>query len=523
MAMDESHEGLNRGLITDAAAPGRLVTLAHAALRLRDRLVFSGVCWEIDKGEHWAVVGPNGAGKSTLVRALAGEIPVVRGAMFPDEPAQLRKQAVIVSFEKQRGIMAREERGETARYFRGDWDGGIRVRDLLRSPSFRMPAGSGDLLSECRVERLIDRRIRDLSSGEMRRVQIAVALAASPQLLILDEPFEALDAESRSQLADIIEGLMDRERAVVLVTHRRRDIVPNITHVLGVKDGRVVFQGPRTTLTPEAMDVLYSQPAPFSGNRPAAVLPHRGSGEARGAVLIDLRNVRVCYGGVAVFENLNWTVREGEHWAIYGPNGSGKTTLLRLIVGDHPQAYANAVWVFGQRRGSGSSIRDLRKQIGFVSSELQIRYDKEITAVEAVMSGFFASIGLYRHPGLQQMAAAGRWMDFLGIRHMAKRPFRHLSQGEQRMVLLARALVASPRLLVLDEPCQGLDRTNRRVILNILDQVARAGGTTILYVTHHLDEMPACVSRRLSLMGPDTGALREAGCKMSRLSASTAP
>jgi molybdate transport system ATP-binding protein len=370
------------------------------------------------------------------------------------------------------------------------------------------------MLSKCHVERFWDRRIRDLSSGEMRRVQIGLALAASPRVLILDEPFEALDAESRNELADLIQGLMDRERSVVMVTHRRQEILPNITHVMGVKDGHVVFQGPRETLlNTEAMDALYAQPAPFFDDLPDGMSPRGFASKARRATLIDLQNIRVAYSGVAVFENLSWTVREGEHWVVSGPNGSGKTTLLRLIVGDHPQAYANTVRVLGQRRGSGSIIRELKKEIGLVSSELQVRYVKNVTVLEAVISGFFASVGLYRHPGRQQTTAADRWLDFLGIQHLAGQPFKHLSQGEQRLVLLARALVTSPRLLVLDEPCQGLDRTNRRMILSILDRIAKADATTILYVTHHPEEIPACILRRLSLVRSGAGAFR-AVCSM---------
>jgi molybdate transport system ATP-binding protein len=180
----------------------------------------------------------------------------------------------------------------------------------------------------------------------LRRFQIALALAAATPLLILDEPFEGLDQSFREELARIISGLMTPDRSVVLVAHRRQEILPEITHVLGVKEGRVVFQGRREdVLSRERLEALFAPP-PASEARPP--LPAKGlkASEPAGA-LIELRDVTVAYGSRVVFKNLNWTVRPGEHWTISGPNGSGKTTLLRLIAGEHPQAYANRVSVFG--------------------------------------------------------------------------------------------------------------------------------------------------------------------------------
>ena len=161
---------------------------------------------------------------------------------------------------------------------------------------------------------------------------------------------------------------------------------------------------------------------------------------------------------------------------ILGPNGSGKTTLLNLITADNPQAYANRIYLFGRRRGSGESIWDIKQRIGIVSSEFQIRYRKPITAFEVVLSGFFDSVGLYRHASAGQKQMAEQWMAVLGIAHKSDKIFNQLSYGEQRMVLLARAMVKMPLMLILDEPCQGLDRTNRHRILEAIDIIGRRSG-----------------------------------------------
>jgi molybdate transport system ATP-binding protein len=482
-----------------------IVALRQAALRIRNRRILEGTSWEVRQGEHWAVVGPNGAGKSTLVRALAGAAPVVQGAIFPADPMRLRGQAAVVSFERQRGMMAREDQEEVHRHFSGDQAGGRRVEDF-----FSLPGGRARrrliLPPAFRIEHLLDRRIRELSTGEIRRFQIALALASAPRLLILDEPFEGLDFSFRSELAVIINGLMDSERAVVLVAHRRREILPHITHILGVKDGAVVFQGPREEPSvQEGWQALYAAHSPPRIRLPLSTGLKAGPSAEP---LIELHDVTVVHDGIPVFKNLSWVVRAGEHWALCGPNGSGKTTLLSLIAGDHPQAYANRVRVFGERRGGGRSIRELKSGIGFISAELQVRYRTSVTAAEAVLSGFFDSVGLYRRASPRQQAAANALMESLGISHLAAKKFNHLSQGEQRMVLLGRAMIKLPRLLVLDEPCQGLDSSNRRLILEAVDRIAAAGATTLLYVSHHADEIPACMTHRLRLVRDDAGPSR---------------
>jgi molybdate transport system ATP-binding protein len=471
------------------------VALSSVALRIRDRLILEGTTWDIRAGRHWAVIGPNGAGKSTLVRALIGETPVVRGRIEPASPAVLRAQAAVVSFERQRGMLARDEQADEHRHFSGDLDGGARVGDYVRPAAsgwtrHGLPAG------RLGIEPLLERRIRELSNGEMRRFQIALALAAAPRLLILDEPFEGLDAPSRAELADLIEGLMDAERSVVLVTHRAGEIPSRVTHLLGIRGGRVVFQGRREDPAVRVgIETLY---APASST--PIPLPLRPGAPARssGAPLIELHDVTVTHKGVPLFEHFSWTVQPLEHWALCGPNGSGKTTLLRLITGEHPQAYANRVRVFGAQRGE-SALRQLMAGIGTVSPELQVRYRKHLTVLDVVISGYYDSIGLYRHATAAQDRSARRWLRSLGIEPLAGKPFPHLSQGEQRMVLLARAMIKPPRLLILDEPCQGLDRSNRRRIIGLVDRIAASGATTILYVTHHADELPACISRRLDL------------------------
>jgi molybdate transport system ATP-binding protein len=201
-------------------------------------------------------------------------------------------------------------------------------------------------------------------------------------------------------------------------------------------------------------------------------------------VLIEMKDTTVQYHGHVVIDHLNWVMRRGENWAILGPNGSGKSTILKLILGDNLQGYANQVILFGRQKGTGETVWEIKKRIGAVSSELQIQYRKKMSAYDAIASGFYDSIGLYQYPTLEQKKIVDQWVQLLCIEDIARQSFHHLSYGQKRMILLARAMVKSPVLLIVDEPCHGLDIPNRKRILDLLERIGHTK-THLLYVTNH--------------------------------------
>jgi molybdate transport system ATP-binding protein len=278
------------------------------------------------------------------------------------------------------------------------------------------------------------------------------------------------------------------------VSHRADEIPAAIGHVLCVKDCRVVLQGRRE-------EVLAGwQRMSDDDERPAICLPREKTRETEAPeILVEMKGVTVKFADVTILDGLDWTVRRGENWAVLGPNGSGKTTLLSLITGDNLQGYANEIRLFGMLKGSGESLWDIREKIGVVSSELQVRYRKGIQVRDVVASGLFDSIGLFRRLSPEDRRMVEDWMDLLGILPMAERAFEGLSYGERRMALIARAMVKSPLLLILDEPCQGLDPANRRKMLKLIDRIGAGTGTRIVYVSHYADEMPSCINRVLRL------------------------
>jgi molybdate transport system ATP-binding protein len=481
------------------------IGLEKVTIRVRESFMLSDTSWEIKKDQNWAILGPNGSGKSSLVRALIGHVPVVKGKVIRNFPKTAQRPIGYVSLELHQRLIAKEEELDEARFFSGRMDTFAKARQTILSADYHGDVETPDfdrIVKNLGIGHLLDRGIRFLSTGEMQKVLIARALMKSPKLLILDEPFEGLDDRSKERLGDTITGLMDEGMQLILVTHRFEEILRPITHVLCLKDCKVFLQGSRDeVLRPKNLDRLYDRKGPVDISLPRHEDGEEAPQEGKQAVFVDMKNTTVKYGETPVLEDLNWAMKRGENWAVVGPNGAGKTTLLSLIIGDNPQAYANEIYLFGKRKGSGESIWDIKKRIGIVSSQLQIHYRKRMKAIDVVLSGFFDSIGLYRKCSAEQLAAAEQWIKLLGIAYGSEW-YDQLSYGQRRMVLLARSMVKSPTLLILDEPCQGLDRSNRGLILDLIDHIGMRTKTQVLYATPHQDEIPSCITHVLNLEKP---------------------
>jgi molybdate transport system ATP-binding protein len=494
-----------------------IFSMTGVTLRVRDTWILADTNWAVRTGENWAVIGPNGAGKTSLMRAITGRVPVVAGKMTRSHPMAAPDAIGYVSFEFEQRFVDLERARDEARCFSNRTDDIRRGRDIIfdirpdMDRRFQKIEPAFDALN---IQYLLDREVRQLSSGELRRIFIARALlktriksdSDSGELLVLDEPFDGLDASHRRTLGASLDALMAQGLQIILVSHRVDEIPEKITRIIALKDGRVLGQGSREKmLSHRYLDSLYGSPtdriqAVSEKNAPIHTSPHP---------IIDVRSATVRYGNMIVFKDLSWKVCPGEHWAISGPNGSGKTTLLRLITGDHLQAYANEIYIFGRQRGTGESIWEIKKYFGVVSAELQRNYRKRIPALDVVRSGFFDSIGLYQTCTGTQRAIVDDWITRFKLSGLMHRRYDLLSFGERKRVLIARAMVKSPAVLILDEPCQGLDPVNRRNVLSLVDQIGHTTDTQILFVTHRPDEVPTCTTHWLTMPEPSAGAARQ--------------
>ena len=506
-----------------------LITLEDVTLRIGGKMLLPGTSWEIRTGEHWAILGSNGSGKSALARAIKGDVPHVRGKLIRHDPEAAGTRIGYVAFELQEEILLREDRQEEARFFSGNKGHALTAGEMLIRDDGN-PAVLDRLVQLLGLRPLLDHGLRTLSNGEFRKILIARALLRSPKLLILDDPFAGLDVGSRELLSATVTDLMNHGTQVILVTQRIEEVIPGISHLLLIQDGRVAQAGRRSdVMTPERMKSLLDEGKPLREKRlPALPLPaERTTREATADPLVEMRHVTVTYGDLIVLKDLNWTVRRSENWAVVGPNGSGKTTLLGMITGDNLQAYANEVYLFGKKRGEGESIWDIRRRLGVVSPELQLQYRHPVPAREVILSGFFDSIGLYRKASKEQVTLADQWLEFLGMTDRADRPFNRLSYGEKRLMLIVRAMVKTPELLILDEPCQGLDRSNREMVLALMQSIGSGGSTGLIYITHHQEELIPCINHVLKLQkdghevisgvaGPDDSPERNVRLQASR-------
>ena len=339
------------------------------------------------------------------------------------------------------------------------------------------------LYSLFHMDEFLDKYIITLSSGELRKFQLTKTLFSNPQLLIMDNPFIGLDAETRDQLRDLLKQLAEeRDMEIMLVMSKTDDIPDYVTDIKYFSEPEEI---PAHVLPKEKRETILS-------------LPYTDD-DYDCQHVIDMKKVTIRYGERTILKDLDWTVKNGERWALSGQNGSGKSTLLSLVCADNPQSYACDITLFDRPRGSGESIWDIKKHIGYVSPEMHRSYKRNLPAIRIVASGLMDSIGLYAVPNAQDYDKCRWWLDMFGIGHLADKPFLQLSSGEQRLVLLARAFVKDPQLLILDEPLHGLDLWNRRLTKDIIETFCQRRGKTMIMVTHYQEELPNVITNSLYL------------------------
>lgn len=505
-----------------------LIILEDVTLQSEGKICFEHTRWSIERGRHWAIIGPNGSGKSLLMGALLGRVTVVSGRIcyYLDLNHEIsrsyfkRGEIVALSPEHHRQIILQYGYHQ-ARWQSFESDGVALVVDFLTgsrieriSPYEVTPLQTDEAVYQARrdyavallgIEYLLERKILHLSNGELHKVLLAQALMQSPRLLILDDPFCGLDTSSRIALANVINRIV-REGIIqiLLLTDRMEEIPEGITDILAVDNHRITAQGSKEQIIipeltgPEGVTYTLG-PGEFKPEVPFPVKPPEPGPDSGGDILVEMRQVTVTYDETRVLSGINWQIKQGERWAVLGHNGAGKSTLLSLILADNPQVYANDIKLFGKWLEPGTGVWEIRRRIGYVSPELQICYPGGWTCGEVICSGFLDSIGLYRDCSPEQREQAGMWLGYLRFTALSEQPFYTISAGEKRLILLARALIKNPDLLVLDEPCQGLDFEYRSRILDLLEELCRKTGISIVYVTHHKDEMPLFLTRKLNI------------------------
>lgn len=478
------------------------ITLKFGASTVLKHLSFSAL-----KGQHWAITGKSGSGKSVLLQVIAGNQSISSGVITysflqPDgnNAADFHPHIAFAGARHHfKNLSNTADLYYQQRYNSTDSEDALTVTAYLQAIKVNRNKpvywAFDKTLAALRLLPLADKQVIKLSNGETKRLMLAAALLKNPTLLLLDNPLTGLDVDTRAYFNQLLQEI-SRSGITIIIATSAREIPEAIQHVAVLKDGEIT-----DTFTKQQ----FLATAAAETERPAI------NDEAlRQLILADtivpsytdvvtMRNVTIKYGDKTILNKINWQVKQGERWALLGHNGAGKSTLLSLINGDNPQAYANDIKLFDRKRGSGESIWDIKRKIGFVSPELYQYFPTDQSCLQVVESGFYDTLGLFRQSSPPKTTLALNWMKALEIDRYARVLLKNIPASAQRLCLLARALIKNPALLIFDEPCQGLDDHQQAHFKAVVDAICRISNVTLIYVTHYQHEIPDSVDKVLKL------------------------
>ena len=519
----------------------KIIDIENGVCRMPQWRMAKPVYFTLCQGEHIAIVGPNGGGKSMLVDIITGA-----HALQPMNPVHYdfapRKAKMVSDNIKYMTFRDSYGTADGTYYYQQRWnqndieesplvsnlldeafriaeEGLVRktvvdkfvVRDeTLEQERQRLAEEEADrramhnelekvrkrLYDMFNLETLLDKHVILLSSGELRKFQLTKTLLTNPRVLIMDNPFIGLDVTARQQLHDFLRVLASETTVSIILVQSKSDDIPDfITHVVEVRD---MVVGEKKSLAQYKENVSPVPEHVLDEWREQQIMSLPDTCMDAESI-VGFHNVNIRYGSRTILKDLSLSVKLGEHWALSGENGAGKSTLLSIVCADNPQAYANEIVLFGHQRGKGESIWDIKKHIGYISPEMLRAFQRDLPCLHIVASGMSDMNGLYRAPKAHQIEQCLFWMRIFGVEHVAERTFLKLSSGEQRLVLLARAFVKDPVLLILDEPLHGLDLYNRRMVKDIINVFCRRPGKTLIMVTHYKNELPDCIDHEIFL------------------------
>jgi len=473
-----------------------LIELAHVDIALNGQTILRDITWKLRPGEHWAILGANGSGKSTLLKLIRADLWPAPGKgkrIYAFDGAEqtsavgVKEQIAWVSPELQERYLQQEWKLTGLQviysgFYNGDY--------VYQKPGARQMAFAQGIIRLLGVKNLLARNVQQLSTGELRKALIARALAGKPRLLILDEVCDGLDARSRLHLLEVIEAVARAGTQILYTTHRPEEVISAITHTLVLDKGRIVRQG-RTSL--HSTGDARIRPRQRACSRSHA---QHGTQPAQAKVLVCVQGATVYLNRKKVLHAIDWEMRDDQNWVFFGPNGAGKSTLLKLIFGDLHPAVGAKVRRFDLTQRN--TVWDLKRRLGYFAPDFQANYREGLTGAEVIASGFFSSVGLIQKVSRLQKKKVEALLDSFRLATLAGKRVLQMSYGEFRKVLLLRALVHEPEVLLCDEPFDGLDLQSKAEFVETLEQVSR-NGTRLIMVTHHWDDLPKCITHGLLL------------------------
>ena len=471
---------VNCWLFKSAMSKEIVARVSHLSAAYGAFEVLADISFEIASDECLAIVGPMGSGKTTLAKALSGRLFRKGDVWF--------QGSFVLFVEQQHHFKNRSNISEfylQQRFNSSDSEDSYTVREELAGLEVV------EWISVFGIDHLLDKPLLQLSNGENKRLQIVKALGQKPDWLLLDNPYLGLDVQGRAILSAGLAQLNVKGIRFILFLSGGDlpAFVTNVYHLSRTYPTIPMLKHGAINYTDNPM----LQHGEEKNN------PWLKPGDVGDFPIVSLRNVTIRYGSKTILDQFSWTIQRGERWVLKGPNGAGKSTLLSLITADNPQSYSQDITLFGRRRGTGESIWDIKKNIGYVRPEMHLYFKETGTSFAVVASGLFDLLGVTRKVNAEQTEAVVRTLRIFGLQHLTERSFHTLSTGEQKMILIARAFVKNPPLLILDEPCQGLDQEQVNLLKRVIDELAARTDMTLIFVSHYSEDVPECVGQVIEL------------------------
>ena len=467
------------------------VIIQNLNLKYPQKEVLKDLNWTINRGENWLLSGISGSGKTSLAKIIMNKLNAIGDVKINfDENSSLPHQAVYVESWYQ----FKNLEGAANFYYQQRYTSN-QSKEIITVDAELVAYGKENGLKTDRLAPILDAfgfstfsnsQLIELSSGEHKKLQLVKALWLKPQLLIIDQPHTGLDSGSRKNLNILLDKIASEGVQLILISNDK-DLPKAINRFAEISNGKIIVLN---ALPPQAsMQKIRLKKIPIFLKE----APTYSSQQ-----IVKMVDININYGEKKILKNINWEVKVGEKWLLKGHNGSGKSTLLSLINGDHPQSYANELYLFGKRRGSGESIWDIKQHIGLISPEFHWYFNATSTVWESIASGFYDTVGLFKHIPYTKRNQVDELIEYFGLTENKNEQLGTLPLGKQRLVLLARTLIKNPELLILDEPCQGLDLQQTQHFNQLVDELC-SNGMTLIYVGHFESQLPTSLANRLVL------------------------
>lgn len=488
----------------------KILSIHNATIKHLDKVIFEDLSFEWNQGQHWAIIGRSGAEQTAFLETILGKTLVAKGEVvrpFAEEyQIEMSSLGMVNSF---RDLIATVSQQYTFRnksniqnfYYQQRFNSIESedtatvleyLRNIQNDKSGRWTIQN--VLQLMRLDTLQHKSLIKLSNGETRRLAIGAALMKNPSIILMDQPLTGLDVKTRESFDNILKQIID-SGIHLLMTTNSHEIPESVSHVAVLGEKKIIKTCTRVDF--DVRDAVIQRIAGIEQDSLAKLLLKNDPIQC--SPVIDLKNVTVKYGEKVVLDRVNWTVLPEEKWVLKGENGKGKSTLISLIIGENPQAYANDIWLFGRKRGTGESIWEIKRNIGFVAPELSRFFPVNQTCLKVVLSGLFDTMGLFKKVTEEQEDLAKKWLRLFGLENLAHKLLKQVSLEEQRFVLLARALIKKPALLVLDEASQGMDEYQRAFFKQIIEQVCQITPLTLIFVSHYQEDIPEVVKKVFQL------------------------